>query len=255
MYGRVETDASLRYLYSIIDELSTDYCLIGGWAVHFLANAAYEKEVGKPYLGSQDIDLGFPDVKAFRTAQSFFLEELRFERVSFRFLRVLDYDTGREMSREDATKTPMHMLIHMYIDAMLPFVGKKISRELGFTPPDEPLLDRVFGERGNIRHVRISGHDVSVPVPAVLLAMKLNSVGNRTKDHKRIKDLCDITALSLFSGEKINSVTEEALALCDPKKVKKSNKTVHRKDIIEAARTMDVSVDALVALMERLNVG
>jgi hypothetical protein len=255
MYGTVETGASLRYLFRVIDELKMNYCLIGGWAVHFLVKNNYEREVGKPYLGSQDLDLGFPNLTSFKRAQTFILDVLQFERVSFRYLRELDYDTGREMSQEEARRTPLHMLIHMYIDAMLPYSGADVRKALGFNPPDEPLLERVFRGIRNTRKVKIHERMVTVPKPAFILAMKLNSVGNRTKDHKKIKDICDLTVLSLYSGVPMVSVTHDALSLCDPKKLKVSKKNVTLDDLTRASEVIEIPEETIVALMKNLKVG
>jgi hypothetical protein len=59
-----------------------------------------------------------------------------------------------------------------------------------------------------------------LPNPELLLAMKVNSIPLRDKEHKRIKDICDIFALAWYTKinlEKINLlkfVSEKKLELC-----------------------------------------
>jgi len=235
MYAKVETNVSLRYLHRLATELGTDYCLIGGWAVYYTVREAYAKELGREYLGSRDIDIGLPDVPAFKKANSYILENLHFERVS------LDYETGKEMPTESAKRIPSHMLIPLYIDAMLPRVGKEVREQLGFVPPDEPLLEQVFLGKSNRREVDVDGLKVWVPSVPLLLAMKLNSVGNRGMEHKRVKDLCDIAALCIYGRKNMDSVSREAMVFCDPTKLKKAEVMINEKDVAEAARTTGIS--------------
>ena len=255
MYDRVETDASLRYLHRLVDELRTDYCLIGGWAVHYTVKDAYENEVGRPYLGSRDIDIGLPDVTSFKKAERYILGDLRFERVSFRYLRHLDHDTGKEVPTEDARQAPMYMLIPMYIDAMLPRAGKDVTEQLGFTPPDEPLLGPIFHDRDNTQRIQIDGRTVRVPRPQFLIAMKINAMGNRTMDHKKVKDICDLAALCLYGGKDMGAVVRESLTLCDPEKLQRSKAAVTSQDLAQVAATLDIPKDIIGALLERFGIG
>jgi hypothetical protein len=59
MYKEFETRTSYKYLKEVINNLKEPICILGGWAVFFHVNNKFEKEQGRPYLGSRDIDLGF----------------------------------------------------------------------------------------------------------------------------------------------------------------------------------------------------
>jgi hypothetical protein len=252
VYGNVETDASMRYLHRVVKGLRTDYCLIGGWAVLQLCGKSYAAEFGRPYLGSRDIDIGLPDVESFCKAEYYILHDLGFERVSFRYLRYLDYETGKELTSDEAKKIPLFGLIPMYIDAMLPQVGARVIELLGFTPPDEPILDRIFHEPGSTRTVHILGCEVKAPKPALLLAMKLNSVGNRTMDHKRIKDLCDIAALCLHSGEDMATLIHEAISICDRSKLEKA--LASEEEVTQVFDATGIPVQSLLTVLEALGI-
>ena len=252
MYGNVETDASMRYLHRVVKGLRTDYCLIGGWAVLHLCKKSYEAEFGRPYLGSRDIDIGLSDVESFRKAEYYILHDLGFERVSFRYLKYLDYETGKELTSEEAKQIPSFGLIPMYIDAMLPQVDARVIELLGFTPPDEPVLDRAFHEPGSTQNIRILGSDVKAPKPALLLAMKLNSVGNRTMDHKRIKDLCDIAALCLHSGEDMAALIHEAFSSCDRQKL--ANAQASEEDVAQVSGVTGIPLQSLRTVLGAIGI-
>lgn len=243
----------MKYLHRVVKGLQTDYCLIGGWAVLHLCKKSYEAEFGRPYLGSRDIDLGLSDVAAFRKAEYYILHDLGFERVSFRYMRYLDYETGKELTSDEAKKIPSFGLIPMYIDAMLPQVDARVIELLGFTPPDEPILDRVFHEPGSTRNIRILGSDVKAPKPALLLAMKLNSVGNRTMDHKRVKDLCDIAALCLHSGEDMAALILDAISSCDRQKLGKAQAS--EEDVAQVSGATGIPVQSLRTVLDAIGIG
>jgi hypothetical protein len=54
-----------------------------------------------------------------------------------------------------------------------------------------------------------------LPTPEILLATKLRSVCNRTKDEKMIKDICDIYVLSWYSPRKFHQLKHDVHKLID----------------------------------------
>lgn len=200
MYGDVETDASRRFLETITAKLEVDFCLIGGWAVYHLVHEGYGRLTRRDYLGSRDIDLGFPSPDEISVVEAILMDDLGFSTRSFRYVKQLHFETGEELSDEAAKRLPLPMIFPLYVDVMLPSSGEKVRGRLGFIPPDEPLLERVFLDEDMSTSVGIGRQQVKVPTPDVLMAMKFNSVVNRFEDHKRVKDLCDLTSLALFSG-------------------------------------------------------
>ncbi len=252
LYPEKETDVSYRFLYALVDGLPASTCLIGGWAVYYTVRAAYRRDLGADYLGSRDIDFGLRDVTAFKKAERFIEDTLGFRRVSFRYLKHLEYETGRELSEEEARRLPAHDTIPMYIDLILPSADQATSEVLGFAPADEPLLARVFEEKGGMRGVPIGTRRVRVPNPALLLSMKLHSVGDRGTDHKRVKDLCDIAALALYSGEGIGDLARVAGRLCDPARIEKGAKCISSSDMDQAASAAAIPIDRMRRVMDRL---
>jgi hypothetical protein len=255
MYPKAETEISRRYLLSILEELRTRYCLIGGWAVYYLVNGRYRDTHMREYLGSRDIDLGFPDVEGLRDADNVLTGKMGFEQLSFRYVKYLNYDTGEEMVQEDARNVPLHMLVELFVDAMIPGQAGEARDVVGFEPPDEPILTRVFTDVNNITNVNIAGRNVNVPEPELLLAMKLNSVGNRAKDHKRMKDLCDITALCLFTEKGLDEIIGGGLAHADPEKLLRFESTLDDDVYLQVSELTGIPGETVGVLFERLLVG
>ena len=77
-----------------------------------------------------------------------------------------------------------------------------------------------------------------MPRPHVLLAMKLNSVINRDKKHKRIKDISDIFALLWFSDIKFAQLKANLLSIYSKLKARK---TVHSFKAEEIGRVSEVT--------------
>ena len=59
LYSKFETETSYKYLQQILNILDEPICLLGGWAVYLTVNDNFQKDKGRNYLGSIDIDVGF----------------------------------------------------------------------------------------------------------------------------------------------------------------------------------------------------
>lgn len=59
MYEDREIKISRKYLEEVISSIDEPIVVLGGWAVRYLVNDKYQKNTGRYYLGSRDIDLGF----------------------------------------------------------------------------------------------------------------------------------------------------------------------------------------------------
>src|SRR3989344_3004003 len=160
MYRDIETEASYKHLRLVISSLKGPVCVLGGWAVYFTVN-----------------------------------NKLRFKSVSFRYYKQIHLETGRELSDEEARLLPQHLVFTLYIDPIMPHINKDIRAKLNFAPIDEPLLKHVFKNNKHIREIKAFGKSIILPAPELLLATKINSSIHRDKEHKQIKDLCDIIAL------------------------------------------------------------
>ncbi|MBD3405287.1 MAG: hypothetical protein GF411_04010 [Candidatus Lokiarchaeota archaeon] len=209
IYERMETDASFDALKILANELPEPLILMGGWAVNLTVNKSYSEEHNAPYLGSRDVDLGFHidvDASIEELKDSNFSKTLGilkaigyWESGTSRFCRIRDKRTGKTLSEKEAGEIPFFDLFYLYIDPIVDRIHPKNDEVFKIKPIDEPLLSDAI-DHGRMIEIQISGKILLVPQPDVLLAMKLSSFSNRTKDDKKIKDACDIYALIWHSG-------------------------------------------------------
>lgn len=202
MYQEFEIKTSYKYLNEVIKSLKEPTCMLGGWAVFFHVNNNYKKAQGRPYLGSRDIDLGFHivnDLKNSTLSQTITIleEELKFKPLSFRLMKEIHTETEEEI--KEGEKVPAHFIFPMYIDLIVDNIPDNFRKIFGFNPIDEPLLKHVFENKG-FTIIREFDKDLLLSNPELLLAMKINSLPNRDREHKRLKDICDIFALLWYSS-------------------------------------------------------
>ena len=234
MYREFETETSYKYLQEVISSLDEPICILGGWAVFFHANKKFEKAQGRPYLGSRDIDLGFEMSDAGKNVMkksiSVLTEKLRFRQVSFRLLKEIHTETEEEL--EDSKTVPSYFIFPMYVDLMVDSIPKDFKKEFGFNPIDEPLLKVAFKEK-KFTAMSGFGKKLLLPAPELLLAMKAHALPNRGKDHKKIKDICDMFALAWYSN--INPENADLLHYLPEKELVKCLQAIGDDDYGKAA--------------------
>ncbi|MFH1210110.1 MAG: hypothetical protein V1663_04960 [archaeon] len=118
-----------------------------------------------------------------------YLEKEGFRLIGFRLMQEFHTETKKKLSQEESKMISSAFIHHIYIDLVVNKIPKDFKKTFGFTPIDEPLLDLIFLGK-NIKIDKLI-----IPNPEVMLAMKLNSVLGRNKEHKRVKDICDIFSL------------------------------------------------------------
>jgi len=220
MYKEFETKTSFNYLKEVIHNLEEPICILGGWAVFFHVNERFQQAQGRPYLGSRDIDLGFnlsKDTKVLSKTISILKEKLKFKPLSFRMVKEIHTETGGEI--KDFESIPSYFTFPMFVDLIVDAIPQNFKKDFGFNPIDEPLLKTAFD---NKEFIILKEFDkrLLLPNPEILLAMKVNSLPLRDKEHKRIKDICDIFALAWYADlnlEKINLskfLSKKKLELC-----------------------------------------
>jgi hypothetical protein len=250
MYPNKETEISYHYLQQVMSHLDEPLCLMGGWTVYFTINSKYQKETGASYLGSRDIDLGFHDVKTMKkTIEK--LEQMSFKKLSFRYFKELHIETMRELDKEEARKVPLYDIFPIYVDLIIAKTDTSMKTKLGFMPIDEPLLLHVF-ENEHKREVTEFGKHLIMPSPSLLLAMKICSIKGRDKDHKRIKDFCDLTAICLYSGIAIEQLKQEVETFVSEQKVKHNLKSLDKADYAQVIKFLGIDEALLVDLIRKL---
>jgi len=229
MYLPHETELSQAELKSILTHISKPACVIGGWAVYLTVGKNFSAEHGREYLGSRDIDLGFHIEKAWTSDELKAsdlalairnLTDMGFEPISFRYVKHFHTETRKQLIGQAARETALYEMFDLYVDPVVDYLHPQTRDALGFVPIDEPLLEWVFVQQES-RKLDLYDRRVVLPSAHVLLATKLRSVLKRDKEHKRIKDIADIVALSWYSDEKLSALKNN-LAIVVPEQETRS---------------------------------
>ncbi|MFH0978031.1 MAG: hypothetical protein V1837_01885 [Candidatus Woesearchaeota archaeon] len=252
MYKEFETRISYKYLKEVINTLEEPICILGGWAVFFHVNNRFEKAQGRPYLGSRDIDLGFQmktNLKETTLAQTIRIlkEELKFKPLSFRLMKEIHTETEEELKEGETVST--HFIFPMYVDLIVDSIPDNFKNIFGFNPIDEPLLKQVF-ENKESTMVTEFNRKLLLPTPKLLLGMKVNSLPNRDKDHKRIKDICDMFALLWYTDIKAEKVNLGDYA--SKKAIIKAVQTINNQDYEKVAAQIGHSAEEIKRVISLL---
>ena len=174
-----------------------------------------------------------------------------FRPVSFRFFKDFDSETGRELTAEESARLPLFQIFQLYVDPVVDYIHPRIRNVLGFVPIDEPLLSLIFAD-GLYTTAKLFGVSVLLPQPHVLLAMKLNSVINREKEHKRIKDIADIYALLWFSDMKITELKANLLSIYPEEKARETVRSFTPEDITRVSAAIGVTTREISRVLAEL---
>jgi len=209
------TELSEEELQAVFRIAEPPVCLLGGWAVHLHVDQGFQREHGRGYIGSRDIDLGihvepswqveeYDDNGVGKTLAG--IEELGYEKSRFGFVQNFHRETGERISESEAKEYGMHEVFQVYIDVIPDTTELDSFRErYGFTPPAETLLKPVFEQGVGVplsEYVSWDAPaDVFIVAPELLAAMKIRSLPDRDKSHKRVKDAADLHALLWYAKD------------------------------------------------------
>jgi len=252
MYKDIETETSYKYLKIVISSLKEPICILGGWAVFFAVNKNYQKQALRVYIGSRDIDIGFNSVSSFKHAASILENRLKFKFVSFRYYKNVHAETGKDLSDEEVKSMPQHMYFQMYVDPIMSYANSGLKSVLGFTPIDEPLLKYAFEGKKYGKYVKEFGKNLLLPAPEIILAAKICSAMLRDKEHKRYKDICDITALCLFAGVPIDDIIKTGKSFASKNKLKKFSSMDFAEDIKNCSNTLGLEFGVVKSVINKI---
>ncbi len=259
MYEDFEIKTSYKYLKEVINSLKEPICILGGWAVFFQVNINFQKAQGRPYLGSRDIDLGFnikldisdDNLKKSSVIQSInILKKLKFKPLSFRLFKEVHTETEEEI--QEGQIVPAHFIFPMYVDVIIDNISKNFKKIAGFNPIDEPLLRFVFENEKYCSLVKEFDKKLLLPSPELLLAMKINSLPNRSKAHKKVKDICDAFSLIWYSSINTEEIRITLLELTTEKRINICLKSITLEDLQKASAQINHSVDEIKRVLDLL---
>ena len=250
MYKDIEIETSYKYLKIVISNLKEPVCILGGWAVFFTVNENYQKQMSRVYIGSRDIDIGFNSIESFKQANSILENKLKFNFVSFRYYKNIHAETGKDLSDEEIKQMPQHMYFQIYVDPIMANIEKELRKKLGFAPIDEPLLKPAFKKYS--KSIKEFGRALLLPAPELLLATKINSAIHRDKEHKRHKDICDVTALCLFSAMPINDIIRLAKGFVSKGNLEKFSKIDFAEDIKNCSNILGLELNTVKSVVDKV---
>lgn len=249
IYEDYETAISQKNLATVMAKIQDPVCLMGGWAVYITVNSRYTQSVGREYLGSKDVDLGFHFSKT-QTPESIrqsacaisikVLEQMGFRHESFRMVQAYHVETRRRLSEDEEKKTPPFNIFKLYVDPVIDNIPDLFREVMGFSPIDEPLLRAVF-ESNQYDEIDAFGARFFLPKPDVLLATKLKALPGRTKEHKRHKDIADIYALIWYSDAPPPELRSNVLRHVSAESIKDALSGISTEEYEETAKALDIS--------------
>ncbi|MBI2598421.1 MAG: hypothetical protein HYW50_04450 [Candidatus Diapherotrites archaeon] len=265
MYDEFETKTSLQYLQKVMPVVVEPICLIGGWGVYFNVNKQYRKRFGRDYLGSRDIDFGFfidknwskEQLKKSSFARTLELleKELKFELQGERLRKDFHIIEEKELSVETAKHVPLSFLFPLYIDLMVSNSHPDFKKVVGFEPFSEPMLEKVFKNPDYRTELKEFNKKLWLPKPEILLATKLNSVNQRSKSDKRLKDILDIIALTMFSEKPVKELKTGLFDLIPHPKAKQTIQGLKENELAQASSTISgITVQEIKTNLEVISV-
>ncbi len=205
-YDPSETEASRRILLELLDELgfSRDFGLVGGWAVHSLIGGNFLRATGREFLRSRDIDVFINCAGSFPRVFSGAIRRIGFVpgEHRFRYTLVLDRESMKKLSEEEARGRPVFSLIHVFLDVL----GNRESGEVGVWP--NGIVAEIL-RRGATRPLFMEGRKVQVPTEDFLFLLKVDSFLKGETREKRMKDACDLYGLLFYSSPRILELLKE----------------------------------------------
>lgn len=257
LYEDYETRISHDTLSKVVSALPAPVCLLGGWAVYYTVNTDYRARTGTSYHGSKDIDLGFHlednatdkllrESALARSIES--LSSMGFRSMGVRMFKEYHRETHLLLSEAKAKKTPSYNIFQLYVDILADNVPNGIKKAIGFTPFDEKMLVHVFsGKMFNM--IDEFSTRVILPTPPVLLAMKIASLPNRTKDHKKHKDIMDMYALIWHSGVRLKKLRMGVSRLVSATDLLKAISSIDKPDYAQAADSLGVDEEKVKSVI------
>lgn len=253
-----ETDISRRSLSAVVGAASEPACLLGGWAVHATVDSRHRLATGREYIGSADIGLGFhfeggEDAEAVRgsalarTVRS--LEGIGYEGAGHHMVKHYDWDTRRPLTEEEASRTPSHNMLSMYVDLMVDNVPPGARDALGFAPAVEKMIGHAL-VGGLSDEIDGFGAHILLPRPEVLLATRISSVRLRPEGRRKWKDVADMYALARHSGVEIGGLRAAVLGLVPRGMPSKALGAIGDEDYGRAADALGADAGHVRAVLE-----
>ncbi len=256
---------SEQELEKVLEVIEPPAALIGGWAVHMHVNDGFKAETERNYIGSRDIDLGVrvdPSWKPSELKEKAIgrslggIEGLDYIKSRFGFEINFNRETMTRLTEGEVKELPMHQIFTVSIDILPDNQNlKNFERAFGFHPPAEPLLNHVFEKKrakslGDYVDWELPD-SIFIPYPEVLAAMKVSSLPDREKGHKRVKDLADLHSL-LWYTKPYEKIRKNIRNLISEEKFNDLEKNLDNAIFESAANLLQVEINLIRSAVNQL---
>jgi hypothetical protein len=136
------------------------------------------------------------------------------------------------------------------VDMVVDVIPEGFRERFGFTPIDEPLLSHVFESKKRRIEVERFGKTMWIPSAEVLVAMKVRSCPGRDKGHKKVKDICDIAAISMFGLS--SSDSRWSIGLITKDDIKRLRGSIREEDMNAASEILGIERETMMGSMTNL---
>ena len=178
------------------------------------------------------------------------LEAEGFKERGGRLVKQLDLETGLELTPEQATKKQAYEINNMFVDLLADSIPKKFKEEAKMEILDETLLQHVFQNQTDREELKEFGKKLWLPKPWILLSTKIKALPNRTKDHKRQKDIADIAALTILTNYK--EYTPKIITLLKKEEVLKTLNQITPQEITKTETLLSFQNNTFKATLNNL---
>lgn len=168
-----------------------------------------------------------------------------------RFVKYYDIDTKKELTEEEVKRKRPYEMFQLCVDLMGDNQHADTHKILGFPLLDESLLSHVFIGQKFISLTEFGGK-FTLPTPEIMIAMKLKSVPNRTKDDKRIKDISDIYALSWYSDVKFQELKQKVQQILGIKTISEVVSKFTKDEYIAVSSAIGIAPDEISRVTNEL---
>ncbi|MEF8848849.1 MAG: hypothetical protein V5A68_06920 [Candidatus Thermoplasmatota archaeon] len=197
-----------------------------------IVNDYFKDQKDRNYIGSQDIDIGF-SLKPMRGKTELestnlfkmlnILEKNDYKPSLFGYKKDIPFKNSGFLEDEEKEET-----FTIYVDILVnsyPQSYQDIHQNSFF---EVPLIEKIYNDKKyQIKIPEISKY-LFIPNRNMMIAMKIISLPSREKNHKMIKDLCDLYTLIWSSDKSTNKIVNEISEILQPKRFKRLKEKINK---------------------------
>lgn len=209
-----------------------EICICGGWAVYFIVNDYFKDQKNRNYIGSQDIDIGFSlkpmmgktDLESTNLFKMMnILEKNGYKPSMLGYKKDIPFKNIDILENEGKEET-----FTIYVDILVnsyPQSYQDIHQNSFF---EVPLIENIYNDKKYRIKIPEISKSLFIPSREMMIAMKIISLPSRGKNHKMIKDLCDLYTLIWSSDQNPDKIINELSEILEPKRFERLKEKISK---------------------------